>query len=387
MVKQWLQNPRVLLGILITIAVLISIQKFYLPINPKGVTGYNNYLIFKHSFFNLINGEDIYQHFPSQYKDLFKYSPAFALLMFIWAPLPNLIGLMLWNIVNVLVLFLGIKKLPIKPKYGLLLFILFIVIELITSTQNSQCNALIAGMILLAHYHLEKGKMLWATLLIVGTVYIKLFGIVAFALFLFYPKKIKAAGYATLWGVLLGLLPLIVISWPQLIDLYESWGNLLTNDHDENLKLSVMGILNSWFNIPASYKTTVLITGMIAFCLPLLKINRFKEKRFRLLYVSSILIWVIIFNHMAESATFIIAVVGIAVWYFTKNHTTKLDTFLLVITIVLTILSPTDIFPKSFRDEILVPYTIKVLPCILIWIKINWEMLFPNNAPSTIRMT
>lgn len=373
----WTSNKKIQLTFLFLVTLIISIQRYF--VTPDGWSGYNNYLIFKQSFFHLIDGKDLYSYFITDHQDFYKYSPSFALLMGVLAPLPNFLGLVLWNLLNVLILYLGIQKMPLKRSHSNLLFLFFILIELITSTQNSQCNALIAGMIMLAYYHLEKSNMVWATLLIVGTVYIKLFGIVAFALFLFYPHKLKASLFSVIWTALLGLIPLFVVSWPHLMSLYESWLTLLTDDHDSNVKFSVMGILNSWFGLPTTYKTIVLITGIIAFCIPLLRINRYHDPRFRLLFLSSILIWVIIFNHMAESATFIIAVTGIAIWFFTKDSINKLDIFLIILTILLTILSPTDLFPKSIRDNFLVPYTLKVLPCILIWLKINWEMLFKTS--------
>jgi hypothetical protein len=47
---------------------------------------------------------------------------------------------------------------------------------------------------------------------------------------------------------------------------------------------------------------------------------------------------------------------------------------------VFTSLSPTDLFPRFIRKGILEPYVVKAVPCILIWAKIIWEMLF--NKPS-----
>lgn len=367
--KHWVST-----AIISLIAVLISIQKYYSPNIELGITGYNNYIIFETSFDHLMNHQNIYDKFPEHF-DFFKYSPTFALLMGVFAYLPHLLGLIGWNLLNVLVLFFGIKKLPLSNKKHFLLFVGFILIELITSTQNSQCNALIAGLFLYAYHYLKKGNMLLATLMIVLSIYIKLFGVVGFALFLFYPNKIKAAIYSAGWFILLGALPLLVISFEELKQLYIGWMDLLSRDHNELIKFSVMGILHTWCGVALTYKKAVLIAGMIIFCIPLLRIKLYNSERFKLLYLSSILLWVIIFNHMAESATFVIAVVGIGVWFFTKDRKSKVDYFLVFLTILLTILSPTDIFPKSFRTEVLVPYMVKVFPCILVWLKITWELL------------
>ena len=49
-------------------------------------------------------------------------------------------------------------------------------------------------------------------------------------------------------------------------------------------------------------------------------------------------------------------------------------------TIVLTMLSPSDIFPAYVRNNYFIPYVIKVLPCILIWFKIQGELIFIKES-------
>jgi hypothetical protein len=43
--------------------------------------------------------------------------------------------------------------------------------------------------------------------------------------------------------------------------------------------------------------------------------------------------------------------------------------------LILTSLSPTDLFPKFLRDGYVEPLMLKVFPCILIWLKIIWDLL------------
>lgn len=376
-------NKRFLILLFSIVTVGITIQRYFLPVNSDGWSGYNNFIIFKQSFYHLINGQDIYQLFLHEHQDLFKYSPTFALLMGVISPLPNFIGLLIWNGLNIGVFFYAFWKIPFSNKNYRYFAFLFILIELITSTQNSQSNALIAGLIILAYLALEKNKVAIAALLVVSTVFIKIFGIVALVMFLFYPNKIKSGLYVFLWTILLAVLPLIVVPYEQLIFLYKSWLNLLQNDHSTLMKFSVMGILQSWFGVSANYKSIVLFIGMIMFCIPLIRFKTYAIPRYKLLFLASVLIWVIIFNHMAESATFIIAVVGVAIWFFTKTSPSKLDYVLLISTFILTSLSPTDIFPASVRNNFFIPYTIKVLPCILVWIKINYELLTLKLPPIT----
>ena len=87
---------------------------------------------------------------------------------------------------------------------------------------------------------------------------------------------------------------------------------------------------------------------------------------------------------MAESATFIIAISGVAIWFFTKKEKHIIDKILLTLVILFTLLSPSDIYPEFIRNEYFIPYTVKVIPCILVWIKINFELLTLNSKNRTI---
>ncbi len=368
-----------ILGVILIFAVLIITAQSILlgPIRflPGGqpYTHYNNYLIFKDSFFHLIEGKDLYQLFPSEEFDYYKYSPSFALAMSPIAYLPDGIGLFIWNLLNSIVLFFAIYKLPLQTERQKLWMFLFVFIELITSIQNSQSNGIIAGLILFAFIFQERKRTVLATLFIVLTVFIKLFGLVALALFLLYPNKRKSVLYTIGWMVLIGLLPLMVIPFSQLSFLYKSWFTLLGNDQHASYGLSIAGCVHSWFGV--ENKNLFVVAGVLLFCVPLLiRRNCFAILRFRLYVLASVLIWMVIFNHKAESPTFIIAATGIGIWYFSQPKKT-INLILVMFAFLLTILSPTSLFPESIRDHYVIPYTLKVVPCILIWFKILFDMM------------
>jgi len=370
-----LSNNKVQIGLLFFITLFITIQRYFLVNNNHEITPFNNYIIFKQSYFHFMEGKDLYQHYRFEYYDLFKYSPTFAMCMAVLAYLPDVLGLFVWNFINVFVLYYSFSKLPFTSKKAMIYAGLFILVEVITTTQNSQSNALLTGMIILAYVALQNKKVGQAALLIVSTIFIKLFGIVALVMFLFYPNKVKSALYVFLWTVIIGVFPLLIISMDELIMMYKSWVDLLRNDHSVELKFSVMGFLHTWFGVPVEVKGKALIVGALVFCVPLVRIKLFSNERYRLLFLSSVLLWVVLFNHMAESATFIIAVSGIAIWFFTKKDKSMLDKVLLALTILFTLLSPTDIYPAFIRYNYFMPYVVKVVPCILVWIKINYELL------------
>ncbi len=358
------------------IAIIAGAQSYLLglkEVNGVTFTHYNNFDIFRFSFDHLINGKDLYIPYPDDHYDLFKYSPAFALAFGLFKIFPVWLGLIFWNALNSVMLALGILKLPKLTNEQKNWALLLCLIETFTSIQSSQCNGLIAGLILLAFSATEKQQIWRATLFLSITVFIKLFGIVAFALFLLYPQKVKTAVSTVAWFLLFTLIPLVVVSMEQLELLYLSWLKLLGNDHGLSFGFSLMGWLHYWFGLNIN-KLHLLGLGIILFLLPFIRLKRYSEQSFRLLLLSMVLIWVILFNHMAESPTLVIAVIGIAVWYF-SNPRSLFDKVLLGLTIVLTSLSGTDLFPANIRHDVIYPYVVKVFPIILVYGKLMFELM------------
>lgn len=355
---------------------IFTIQNYVLDtyeVNGVTVSFYNNYLIFKQSFFSLIENLNLYTNHRPIHVDYFKYSPTFALFFGLFAPIPTLLGLFIWNMLNALVFYV-IWQMDLSNQKNKFWIWAFMIVEFLTNVQSSQSNGIMAGLIILAYLFLEKKNVVLATLMVVLSVYIKLFGLVTFALFLFYPDKIKAILYAALWGILLFLLPLIVVSPAELIQQYENWLNLLIIDEARDYSPSVMGWLNSWFHI---YPSGKLLTGLgiIMFLIPFTQIKKYSNPVFKQLILASILIWVVIFNHKAESPTFIIAVSGVAIWFFCQKPN-PIHWALLMLTVVFKQLSPTDLFPPNIRNGVFIPYVIKVVPVILVWFKVIYDATF-----------
>jgi hypothetical protein len=97
------------------------------------------------------------------------------------------------------------------------------------------------------------------------------------------------------------------------------------------------------------------------------------------------LIWVIIFNHKAESPTYIIAVAGVGIWYFAMPKAAW-RTSLFWLVFIFTSLATTDICPPALKDAFFKPYTIKALPCIIVWGTVFCELMLlkPTAAPANI---
>jgi len=366
-------------SLLILIVAAVTVQSVLLEKEPEPDTGiaytyYNNFLIFRGSINHLMDHQNLYQHYPEEYYDLYKYSPTFAVMMAPFELLPVKVGLFLWNLLNALVLFFAVWKFPSWSPKQKLLALLFIVIELITSLQNHQSNALIAGLIILSFIFFEKNNRWVATLLIAITVFIKIFGLMALLIMIFYPKKIKSGLIYLFWMVVLGILPLVLVSPSELWQQYHNWFDLLMADQTVYYGISVMGWLQSWFGLNIS-KYVVAGIGAFLLLLPLIKYRLWLKLDFKVLFLSSLLLWMVIFNHMAESPTYIISVSGVAIWFFSREKLRWENIVLLLLVLGFTILSPTDIFPPSLRDNLVAPYVLKAVPCILVWAKIQYELI------------
>lgn len=365
-------------------AVAVSVQKLVQGGREGGYTSYENYLIFKNAFSHLLQGLNPYAAFPAEQWDLFKYSPAFALFMGPFSGLPDALGVPLWNLLNALVLLAAILKMPGLDEGQRKFMAWFVFIELITSMQNCQSNGLTAGLMLWTFIALERGRHWQAAGFIAASAFIKLFGILAAAWALLYPKWWRTTGWLAVWCFFLAVVPLLVISPAQLQQVYVWWWELLRDDHQASVGLSVQGWLQTWFGWLPS-KTGIVLSGLILFLASILAASRVPSVVHRLLACASLMIWVVIFNHKAESPTFIIAMCGVALWWCTAAKTIW-EKVLLGVTFLLVSLSPTDVFPPAIRREIVQPYVLKAVPCILIWGLVTWKMLFstPSNVSKQI---
>ena len=374
----------VLISIIAATQGLTAGPKIYVP-GGRPYIDYNNYRIFKFSFYHLLQGRDIYQLFPDDHWDLYKYSPAFALCFGLLSWMPDAIGLVLWNLINALCLFAGVRLLPGLTTEKKSWILLFCVLEMLLSIQNTQSNGLMAGLVVLAFALAERRRYILSTLCIVFSFYIKIYGGLAFVFYLFYPEKLKLMGWSLFWMVFFAVVPLAVVSGSQLLFLYKSWLHLLVNDRSASIGLSVMGLLETWFKVNIS-KNLVALMGLLLFLVPLMYVRRYNDLTFRLLYLASTLIWMVIFNHKAESPTYIIVMSGIGIWYFCQAPD-PVNRILLILAFLLISMSISDLVPAPIRNGFIRPYGIKAVMGIVIWCKILYQQLTLRYTPALVAET
>lgn len=354
--------------VLVLLTVIITIQNINAPVNhfwDGDHTHYNNYLIFKQSFFHLLENKNLYVLYIHEHADLYKYSPTFALAMGILAWTPDWLGLFCWNALNMFVLYFAVRGLSITPERKKVLLFFFMLFELILSTQNSQSNALMAGLTIWAYNYMEREKPQWATLMLALGAFTKIFSLSACLLLLLYPKRIKTLSYISGWFILLALLPLTVISFEDLWNQYLNWGQMLANDHSDSLGMGIYQYTAVFLEDDLN-KKVFLILGVLFLLAPLARVKQFINPEFRLHYLCLLLLWVVVFNHKAESPTFIIAVVGCGIWGLSHEIIPKWKQYLLWACLLLTSFITTDLCPRFLKDKYLNVYYIKPVLSIVI---------------------
>jgi len=235
-----------------------------------GEGSFNNFTIFAFSWKHLVADVNLYATSPDHY-DLYKYSPTFAFLMAPFAILPRCLGLIFWNFANMLLPVWAVNKLNVEQKKkNLILFIIFI--ELLSSIQNSQSNGLMLGLILGAFALFENEKVVPAMLLICLGFYIKIFAAVAAVLLLFYPRKLKSIAAGAVFLIVLGALPLLVVSFGQLEIQYHNWLNLLGNDPAHAQNFSFMTLMERTVGLKIG-DLFYLIPGILLLLAPLARIK------------------------------------------------------------------------------------------------------------------
>lgn len=369
------QDRRFILAIWLLLALAATLKQY-------GNGSYNNYLIFKHVYIHAVQHLNLYDAYPNQYLDTNHYGPLFALVIAPFALLPDYLGTFLWQLANMLFLYFAIKQLPLA--YRKINAVYWIVAhEMLTALFSFQFNISIAAIIVLTFAFIEKGKNFWAAMLIMIGTFVKLYGIVGLAFFFFVKKKWNFIASCIFWAIVCLALPMLFFSKAYILQCYADWYQSLAEKQNLNASLtsmqdiSVMGMvrrITGNINIP---NMPFILGGIVLFGLPYLRISAYKNLDFRLFYLASTLIFTVIFSNSSESPTYVIAFVGVAIWFLLQDRPfSGWSVALFVFAMLLTSFSPSDLFPKYVRENYVQPYSLKALPCVLVWLVIVYQMLF-----------
>ena len=168
--KPFFTNKKYIISIWFILALVTAVKQYTRD-------SYNNYKIFKHVYYNIVNGSNLYGSYPDLYLDHNHYGPFFSILIAPFALMPDWLGTVFWNIAITAFLIYAIFKLPIK-EINKVAILWICTNEVTTALLSYQFNLVIAGIIVLSFcYILEKKEPKSALAIMVGT-FVKLYGIV-----------------------------------------------------------------------------------------------------------------------------------------------------------------------------------------------------------------
>jgi hypothetical protein len=245
---------------------------------------------------------------------------------------------------------------------------------------------MVSAFIILPFVLVPQKKEWAATFFIAFGMLTKIYGIVALVSFLFSDNKLKFIGWFIIWLVLLFCLPMIISSPSFVVQSYTDWYHSIDEKNSVNESLgiviaqniSVHGMIQRIFNLPALSQLWVLIPAAIFNLLPLLRIKSLPTRLFQFHYLAVCLLSVVIFSSSAESPTYIIAVSGVAIWFVSSERKNHWNIALLIFALVITTLSSTDLFPHYIQRNLIAKFALKALPCFIVWIVLIWKLLFYN---------
>lgn len=367
-------DKRFVISLFILIALITGVKQYL-----HG--SYNNYKIFKYTFLHSVEENPLYDEYPEEYGDSNHYGPVFALIIAPFALLPDAIGTSLWNIANALILCMGFYSLPLPLKTRSLIALLC-AHEALVAMLSFQFNVGLTGLIMLSFSYILANKEAKSAFAIALGTLIKLYGIVGLAFFFFSRNKLNFI----IWGLIsisvLLILPALISSPEFIIKSYTDWYISLTEKNMHNVSLtsmqdiSLMGIVRRVMQDASIPNLPFLVGGLFLFFLPYTRISQYQYTSFRLMLLSSVLIFTVIFSSGSESPTYIIAFAGVSIWFMIQpSQKSKGVLFLFLFAFLLTSLSPSDLFPRYIRNEFIKPYSLKALPCVIIWFTIVYQML------------
>ena len=322
---------------------------------------HTTFSIFRQSFTHLVNHQNLYAAYPAEQGaasvDLFKYSPSAAMLFAPLSVVPYPVALLAWNALNVGLLVYAILRL--LPRAHANLALLLLAPELFVAIQSSSSNGLIAALILLSACAYEEGRLLRAGYAIIVGAAFKIFPLACFVLALPHARRPRTLIAALIAFFLVLFLPLIVISPSELLQQYRWWVAVeLVDAHDMMFGMSLMRQLREWWQFDWPNWIVQLI-GTAVFLLPAFaRPARWQDRIFRLQYLCSLLIYVVLFNHQAERQSFIIAATGCVIWFVSGT--------------------------KTLERKVLVALAligVPTSPYLAMWLVMQWELL---RAPAKL---
>lgn len=374
-IYQFISNPKYIYIIYLVISVITALSKYI-----RGEQSYNNYLIFKNVFWHTWEQKNLYLEYPELYFDSNHYGIFFSILIAPFALMPDWLGISLWNLSNTSLLVFAFSKLPFSP-YKKAWLAWFCLQEYITAAVSVQFNVGLTALLLLSAVYIYEKKETKSALAILIGFFVKIYGIVGISGFFFVKNKVKFVVSMLVGFFLFLVLPMLLSSYDFGLQAYKDWYQSLTEKNLSNQVLgnrqdfSLMGIVRRVLGDADISNFVFVIPGLIVYGLPYLRFSQYRNLPFQMMILASTLLFVVLFSSGSESPTYIIAVSGVMIWFLIQKNKILLDIALLIFVMVLTCFGFSDLFPKYIKEEYILKYSLKALPCCLVWFKIIYELM------------
>lgn len=376
---KFISDPKYIFGIYFLVSAASAIAKYL-----GGPLKYNNYLIFKNVFVNTLSERNIYSYYPDAHFDANHYGILFSVIIAPFALLPDWFGMVLWNVANAAIFTYAIHKLPFPNQYKAF-FAWLCLQEFITAAVSLQFNIALTGLLMLSAVYVYERKEAKSAFAILVGFFVKLYGIAGLSSFFFMKNKMRFIGLFIAIAILFFILPMLISSPEFGLMSYADWFQSLSEKNMSNQVLgnrqdySLMGIVRRISGAEIS-NLTFLLPGIVLFGLPYLRIKQYKNLAFQMMILASTLLFIVLFSSGSESPTFIIAVSGVMLWFLMQKEKTAVDIALLVFVIILTCFSFSDLFPKSIKENYIMKYSLKALPCCVVWFRVCYELMTKDFA-------
>lgn len=339
------------------------------------VTQNNNFRIFRAASRHLIAGSDLYAAYPAEHFDFYKYSPTFALLFSPFAYLPFAPSMLVWNALNAGALFVAISL--VLPRRAATLARAIVFLDLLGSLQNVQSNALVAALIVYTFAAYERHHTALGSLAAITGAYIKLFPIAGVSFAIFHARKVRVTIAVVGGAVLFALLPLLVTSPDRLLAQYASWRSIEMVDATAR-GFTVMQMIEQLFHAGLP-NWPFQLAGVLLLVAPVVVQRwRWHDWELRRLYLCSVLVFCVVFNHQAESPTFVVGVTGVAIWFAAIDRPSRWEWALLAFIVVCTILASSDVMPDRIQRDFFDRYRFKTVPLVALWLELQRRLWSPR---------
>lgn len=374
---KFILNPKYIFGVYLIVAAVCSLSKYF---NKNGQLAYNNYMLFKGVFQNTLAQKNLYLQYPDMYFDSNHYGIFFGVLMTPFAILPDGIGMTLWNVANAGILVFAFSKLPISTAKKSILAWLCLQ-EFITASVSLQFNVALTGLIILSAVYVYERKETQSAIAILIGFFVKIYGIIGLSSFFFVKNKWKFILSLIIGFFVFLALPMLLSNYHFGLQSYADWYQSLSEKNLSNQVLgnrqdySLMGIVRRILGDASISNLLFLVPGAALFMLPYIRVKQYKFLPFQLLILCSSLLFIVLFSSGSESPTFIIAVAGVMLWFLIQKNRSYYTWFLLFFVLILTCFSFSDLFPKFIKENYIMKYSLKALPCCFVWFRIIYELL------------